>query len=425
MKRKIIITLIVCVVFVLLLAGAGYFLLATEQGSQWLARTVINRFVKAREIDIGNFEGTLADEIVLENAVFENLKGLPEGSILRIQKLTARIVPFDPFNSKIQIINARLRLPFSDPIVLFGKYERGLMDFNVYSNSIDLKEILGFFDEPELDKVTGDLNDFDFYITGPLSDIAIKGDFVIQRLAYLSFILKEAPASASFQIVEQQGEYEPRGTLRIEKGKLTARKTTLKLTESRITLSSVPVMNVILDVRGTTRIGATEITVNLGGTQDKPELSVNSVPPLPEPRLLLMLATGQSWEGVETALQDQTLSPAAVREVANYLFFGGEDQTLAQRLGFKDIKILYDEETRGIGVTKSLTSGIDVGYQIKRETPKTEPSQLEQKVESDLKLNENISVSVEREIKQYQGPAAVDSEKETEDKILLKYKKKF
>lgn len=183
--------------------------------------------------------------------------------------------------------------------------------------------------------------------------------------------------------------------------------------------------NPIFDIRGTSQIGATQITVNLKGTKEKPELSVSSVPPLPEPRILLMLATGQSWQGVETSLQEQTLSPEAVRDVMNYLFFGGEGQSLAQKLGFKDVTILFDEKTRGIGVTKALTSGIDVGYQIKQETLKTEPSQLQQKVESDLKLNENISVSVEREIKQYQGTATEDANQGTEDKLLLKYKKQF
>jgi hypothetical protein len=193
MKRGIIITLIGCSVFILLLAGTGYFLVATEKGSRWLSSTVINRFVKAREIKVGDFHGTLAEGVIFENAVFEDLKGLPKGSVLRIQKLTVRIIPFDPFNSTVKIINARLHLPFSEPIVLFGKWEKEILDFNVYSNSIDLKEILQFFDAAELRKVEGTLGDFDFYITGPLTDITIKGDFLIQRLAYLTFAMKEAP----------------------------------------------------------------------------------------------------------------------------------------------------------------------------------------------------------------------------------------
>jgi hypothetical protein len=177
----------------------------------------------------------------------------------------------------------------------------------------------------------------------------------------------------------------------------------------------------------------TKINIKVSGRRDHPKMELTSYPDLPETKLLLMLVTGKSWGGLDESLTEGKLSPDLAKDAVDFLFFGGgsgSESSLTKRLGIKDISISYDQNKKGISLKEGLTKQIEVGYGVAQEAGDIQQqSTVTQTVGGEIKMTERLSVGVERELKKHYdagiAPQGGPISSESDDKLLLKYKRKF
>jgi len=94
-------------------------------------------------------------------------------------------------------------------------------------------------------------------------------------------------------------------------------------------------------------------------------------------------------------------------------------------LGEKIIAFTRNQKTKGGGVKKAVFDKAEVSYSIEQSQKKDELPTTTQKVGSEYKITDGISVEAERELKYNSKNAAEENKSETNDKVLLKYKKPF
>jgi autotransporter translocation and assembly factor TamB len=222
--------------------------------------------------------------------------------------------------------------------------------------------------------------------------------------------------------------YAPSGMLQVSRGKVTTKTALLKLDRSMLTFSG-SFAEPAFDIKGTSAIGKTDIDVALLGTPITPQwkFSSNTNPPIQEEVLMLMFLTGKNLEGVQASVDEKRLTPDLAKDMVDYFLFNGEGGRLAQRLGIKDISIIYEKETAttGIGVKKEVTDFLDLGYQVEQKGVDSQASDLKHTLGADLKLNKHFSVQVDKELYQYHNQERLSEPVKTDDKILLKYKTWF
>jgi hypothetical protein len=139
-----------------------------------------------------------------------------------------------------------------------------------------------------------------------------------------------------------------------------------------------------------------------------------------------MLATNKSWKSVDSLTGDKNhITPGMVADFMDYFLFGGAGSKTADYLGIKDFFIKYDRDTKGGGARKSISDKANVSYSVEQSQNNGELSTTTQKVGSEYKITDGISVEAERELKYNGKNPAEENKPETNDKVLLKYKKPF
>lgn len=141
---------------------------------------------------------------------------------------------------------------------------------------------------------------------------------------------------------------------------------------------------------------------------------------------MLMLATGKSWKDVEGALDNGVFLQNLTKDFIDYFIFAGKGNRFAQKFGLSELSVNFDNDKNGIAAKKSVTEKLDVGYGVERSKGSEGPKNITQKLEGEYKLNEEISVGIEREIKQKESNRLLDEQlNENNDKLFLKYKRSF
>src|SRR5574339_242892 len=75
-------------ILVVLAAASLTALLRTTAGSKWVIRQAILRYVPFQEGGYETITGNILEGITLEDLALFDIKGLPAGNVLRIQRLT-------------------------------------------------------------------------------------------------------------------------------------------------------------------------------------------------------------------------------------------------------------------------------------------------------------------------------------------------
>lgn len=113
---------------------------------------------------------------------------------------------------------------------------------------------------------------------------------------------------------------------------------------------------------------------------------------------MLMLVTGKNTEVVQTSVDKRQLRRIWPK-ILRIIFLLGEGEALAQKMGIKDVSIIYDKDVAGIGVKKEVTDFLDVGYQVeKKGYDRSQTADLKHTLGAELKLNSHISVEVDETI---------------------------
>ena len=410
--------------FIILAFSIAVFLTSTRPGLRLMTNKFIPDFIPADDITVGNVTGQLSDELVFTQVELKNLQWFPENTVIRLQRVAIWLKSLNPKDAEIDFENIRIFMPYSDPIVISGHYRGGDLSCNIYSSNISIEEILTLVPRKFDSNPKGILKDVDLYLEGPPQQAKVRGTFIIDELVMPKFVLSDAPGDLAMVFQRAVDGYSPSGMLEVSRGKVNTRNAVLKLEQSKLSFSG-SFAQPGFDIKGTSSIGKIDIDVALLGTPDTPQWKFSSNPPIEEEVLMLMFLTGKNVEGVQSSVDAKRLTPDLAKDMVDYFLFNGEGGRLAQKLGIKDISIIYEKDTAGIGVKKEVTDFLDVGYQVEQKGLDTQTADLKHTLGADLKLNKHFSVEVDKELYQYHNQQRLSVPLKSDDKVLLKYKTWF
>lgn len=424
---------IILVLFVLAVAvimGIGGFFLFNAKGNKILIKTVLERNEVSESVFIKEYSGNLGQGLLLENLVLTNLKYLPMENFLKIQRLFIDITSLKLDGLIVELENARLFLPYSDPVLLNGKLKNNVLEANIFSSKFGLGQIQRLIPAiREFSNIAVNFENIDLYIKGSLEKQELDGSLFLKRLTYEGFALEHCPIDIKLSFSQQDDQIKPEGVINFKEGTVYSPKTALRLKESQIIFHG-NIKNPNLNIHGESVIDKVKITLFVRGTKESPEIQLTSQPSLPEKQLMLMLATGKRWKSLEDSMEQGKLSADISKDFVDYFLFGGQGSVLAKRLGLHDVDVTFEKDKKGISAKKDLSNKLDVGYGVEKEIT-TEGETTTQKFQGDYKLTDEITFSVERELKgQTSNDKSTQFEQEINapppnDTILLKYKKDF
>lgn len=412
-------------VFVFIFIGIILFLTSTRTGLRLISKQFLPDFIAADNIEVGGVDAGLSDQLTFNQVEFKDLKWFPVGTVMRVQRLTIKMTSLNPYDAQIDFENIRLFMPYSDPIVFSGHYQKGEVSANVYSSNISIEEVLSLLPRKIESNPKGVIKNIDLDLQGPISALNVKGAFVIEELAMPKFVILQAPGDLDLVFRTAPGGYGPSGELRVDQGKVKTKNALLKLEKSKLFFSG-SFIKPIFDIKANAAISKVSIDVILTGTPQSPQWQFSSSPPLAQEVLMLMFLTGKNLEVVQTSVEEKRLTPDLAKDLIDYFLLGGEGGRLAQKLGIKDVSIIYDKDVAGFGVKKEVTDFLDVGYQVEQkgfDHPQT--SDLKHTLGAELKLNSRISVEVDKELYQFHNQQQLPDSFKPEEKIMLKYKTQF
>ncbi len=426
MALKKILNFIIIFLLGFLVCGMGFFyFVCTEKGSQIVARQFLSRAFKNPEISFGKMKGHFGMGLKLENLEIKNLEKLPSGNVVRIQELILENPIWDFQKANLVLRNGRIILPHSDPIVFDGNYKEGAVDFSFYARSLDITSFKEIFNMPQMsNSLSGSIGNVDMKLSGTWDEPTVIGDFYVEKFTYQDFALVESPATVNLKFKNQLEGYAPSGTITLNGGRLLAKNTQVNLQKSTFFITN-DLTNPSFSIQGNSKIEDTDIQISLSGTKNNPEIKLKTDTALPTERLLLMLATGKSWKGLDTSLDKKQVSPDLVKDFIDYFMFSGSGDKLANKLGIKNIFLTLEKGKKGIGVKKKVTNNLDVGYEVNEtQVPLQQPTR-QQKISGDVQVSNNVSVSAEKEIRPRDVTQQGTQEKPEDNKVLLKYETKF
>ncbi len=419
---------------VLVLPGvaAVYFFVFTTLGSVIVARYLIAPYADLRRMTVQRVEGNLSQGLSFREVEIRGLPGLPGESVLKAQSLSVAVDPLQIWHSRIQVQNGRLGFTSYDyPVVLSGAVKNGLLDFNVYSKSINVGDFLDLFSAQRRVKiVSGTLADFDGYLRGAVNRPVLTGAFLVEKFSYREFLLTQSLVSLELRFAQVGRQPKLYGRVLFKSGTITSRSATVQLEPSEISFSG-PLQAPRLNVKGTSTIEGVKIFATLQGTVQQPELHLVSEPPLSQEVLLLMLSTGKRWRNAETGVpQGQGEIPLVLaRDFIDYLLFSGLGTELAEKYGLSNVSLTYDAATQGVGLRTTFSDRAEIRYGLQQPPQDLASTQTSptQKVGVEYKITDKISVEAESKLKSQQ-PAPAQGEKEQvqqDGQVVLKYRKKF
>ncbi|MCK5014513.1 MAG: translocation/assembly module TamB domain-containing protein [Candidatus Omnitrophica bacterium] len=425
MRTKIIITILIISVFISLVT---YFSLFTTAGSRAIVTTLISKYTDAKNITFENVTGTIAQGVTFKNIEIKSVKELSNETILKIQKLFIKLKDFNYRNIFVEIENARLKLPASEPIIITGNLREQMLDVNIYSNGFTVNEIVSYL--PDLKKlipIKGEVTGVDLYIKDHYFEPRVVGDFKISKFHYKGFTLTECPARVDIELKEIQNDARSFGYVNIRDGNLQSQKSIIKQMKGSINFSG-HWNQISFNLSGKAKIEKVNIEIGLKGYLDKPELSLSSEPSFSRQKLMVMLATGKSWRSVENVMDAGIISSSEMtKDFIDYYFFAGKKNKFAELLGIHDVSVKFDKDTKGIEAKKGVTDKLDIGYGIEQQSNGQQEKTTKQKIQGECNLTNTLSVGVEKGVKKTQSLDNLDPARDTveDDEVYFKYKKSF
>jgi len=417
---------IITFISLVLVSFAVYYLFFTTPGSANTAGFLLSHYTNAESISIKNISGSFARTLELNDIIIYNIKGLPADNKLKIQKAALKPGFPDFWNLKIDVHNGKIILTGALEALFYGVYNNGEINLNLYSNQVNIKRLIEQFSEGKgAAKISGVVNNLDINIKGPLAKPEISGKFIIKELSRNGFSVVKCPGELALVLQDINKDLKLSGDIIIESGLLSGKKTALiNLKPSKISFFGDP-LKPVLDLRATSLVEKTQIYIYLKGTLDKPDLRLTSEPSAPQAKLLIMLATGKSWQGMETAVKNGAVPNNLVVDFIDYFLFSGSTNKITEKLGVSEFSATLDQESKGISLKKDLSEKTKASYGVEQSQSKENTSSTSQKVGVEQKINKNIYLEAETQNKQESKTDNTEKTTNIENKVLLKYKKDF
>ncbi len=427
MKKKFIKTVIVIVLFLGVLVGSLGYLVCTTGGAEILFDQALDRYLSRDNFGWGEFQGSLWHGFVVRDLQLQDVRGVGHKGVIRIQQLAIRVKASGLSGVEADFRNARLLSPRDEPIVADGRFRYGQFSANVYARTFDLLRIKDFFPAfRHLSVVKGSLKDVDLVVEGTQSDIHVRGRSVIEKWRYATYLLENCELNKDLRLTRTAQGWQVYGKVLIVSGDFLTPHVKVKLAPSRIEFNG-DLQRPSFDIKGQARVARTKIDIVIRGTRDKPEVLVSSDSALPQEQLLLMLTTGRRWNSVNNAAFQKKMSPDVAADFVDYFIFGGSGKSLSQYLGLSGLSVSFDQQKRGVSVTKDVTNRFGVGYGVHMETPEHEPAMVKQQVTGEYDITDQVIVGVQKEMAASADPKSKGQvpEKSLDDRVYMKYKTKF
>lgn len=374
--------------------------------------------------------------LVISDLELQDPPGLPPGSWMRVQEVEVE-QPLLRSRRLVRLHNGRLLLPYSGMILVHALPTAAgePIRLRAHAETLDVHELLGLLPlRRGPGTMTGRLRDVTLQAEGAWPQATLNALFHVERLTRRGISLVDAPGSLRLEVARKE-TLTVRGQVALQRGVIHAPPSAIRLEPSTIRFEGDPAQP-IYDMRAVASVEGTTIRMTLTGTRQAPQLALRSVPDMPQERLLIMLATGKSWQGVHRLSQGR-LSPDLVKDVVDTLLLGGRGSAWAHRVGISDMELLYDEQTKQMGIRTIFFDKFGARYQVEPavDTEAEEAVGLESgathTVGAEYKLNEQSSIHLEGEKEQLPARATtpvggpLSPENGLVDKLLLKYKRQF
>ncbi|MDP8213207.1 MAG: translocation/assembly module TamB domain-containing protein [Candidatus Zapsychrus exili] len=405
------------------------YILLTKGGAKFVISSVLYKYVLKEDIAFEKLDGNLLVGVTFYGAEMHNIKSASEGTIVKIQQLFIKLNYFDIIRPIIQVDNARVFLPYSEPIVISGSFRNKKVNFNIYSKEVAIEDILSYF--PKVNKarfaLSGYLSEVDLYINGKVSSPEIKGRIITDKISYKQVSLQKSDIEVVINLRDIERSLKVFGNISLKTGSVQSRNTTVELEDSSVSFLGIP-QNPSLNIRGNSDIDKVKIKLAIRGTVKKPVTNLSSDPSLSKEKIMFMLVSGKRLKGVEQSMDSGTLSPGLAKDFIGYFLFSNTDNSFAEFFGLSELSFDVDKNKTGIFAKKDLTDKMDIGYGVGNTIDQKEQSTVTQKVQGEYKVNSSVSVGVEKSIEEKNGSEdfADDTNKaKTDEKVYLKYNKSF
>ena len=422
-NRCLAILFIICLSLFVFLTRYLFF---TPRGSLFVVKSALSGFIQPEDVDIKTVEGSLSNTLSLQDLEIGDLEGLPEGSVVKIQKLQAYLSSFSPAGLNIDVQNGKLLIPRWEPVFFYGGYHNASLAFDVYAKYLSVRDILDLFTQAaSLKNLSGRISEADVFVKGSFREPLLSGRFHIEELSRGGFAMKDCRGDFELRLRDIKDNLKLYGEVSLKKAVLSGENTAVIILRQGKILFDGDAKNPSFNLEAASDVEGTRINVVLRGNASNPDLRLSSEPMLPQERLLIMLATGKSWSGAETSLSKGQVSVDLAKDFIDYFVFSGTGSKIAQQLGLSAISVKYDGKAKGIGVKKDILGRAEASYSIEQAQGEAKSPQTAQKMGGEYKITENISLEAQKELKQESSANQTQDSQKPDDKIMLKFKREF
>ncbi len=403
-KSAFIMLLMASLLMLIAVSMGVVYLIVTPAGGKLLIDYTLNKYASIASMSVGSYEGSIDQGFVLKDIRITDWPAWPIATI-HIQQAKVQIPLWSWQKVSVDVLNGRVFLPTSDPIVFGGQFTGGLLKGNVYAKAVDVHECVSPFASEEMIKgLEGSVDGVDLQISGPLMAFKIVGHLFVDHVKYKITTVNDAFTRVDLT-VQPVGEIWPLfGEVVVDSGFVETHKVMVDLRKSKVGFSG-DAFNPALELYGDTYVEDIDISFSILGTAAKPQLKMDSDPPLPEDVLLLVLVTGKSWSGASSSLSKGALNSDLMSGFMDYFFLGGK------------------------GGQFSKTYGLKLGLELEQMPTQAGSSGLySRKLEGEVAVSDHVSVNVSKKILPQEHSPATSSQRlnqEGETEIYLKYKEKF
>ena len=422
LRKKNIIT-ILAIIFVFVFSV--WLVFFTTLGVKLINKLVVSRYIKSEDINIESIEGNIFKKVSLQNVEIIGLEGLPVGSRIKIQNFKFQVTGFNVESVYAEIDNGKISLPDLGDVLFYGKLEKGVLEFNIYSEYISVREIANLIPvDNKYKNVLGTISDLDVYVKGLVLEPELIGKFNIKKIVYDRFTVEECLVNFDLKLKEILKIINIYGEIQVEKGKVFGMKTAvINLQQSKVYFDG-DMDKISFNFKGKSEVERVKIDIELKGNRQNPDLKLESEPPLSKSNLLIMLATGKKWKFQEEIKDQVSVAPGLAMDFIDYFMFGNSRNKLAEKLGVSEISFTMDETTKGVSVSKEITDKTEISYGIEQSQQKEGVMEIKQKVGATYKITESLSIEGEQEV--MKAPSDNDENNSApEQKLFLKFEKDF
>jgi len=385
------------------------YLILSPSGGKMLVRYVLQEYASVAVMHVGQYKGSLQDGFILKDIRIIGLAYLPN-ALLRIQEIDVRLSLTDLSHLDLDIFNARLLIPGSDPVVFTGRVYGGQINGEIYARSVDIHEASRFWIGEDVRKsLQGYISNVDFSVQGPLSSPRIIGSFLAESIRFQSIRLTDAFSKADLTFLPLKDKVQMTGEVILNSGLVNVRKTDLELSKSKIDFKG-DVFDPTLDIGLDAKVEDMEFHLAIKGDLTQPQLTVSSDPPMAPQDALRILFTGNAWASSTSPFNGVTSSELA----QNFLNYSLADMNENQQLGLK---------------TK-LTDNLKIGAEMDQMpvSPGETNVYYSRKINGEMDLSDHMSLNISHEVMpqdSYPSTGYEDAQSQAETQIYVQYKKRF